>query len=146
MINLYHEMVDDESSQHSLKRQRNRDQEKKHWIKNNVHASELAGRALSIVLQYWLVPNLGWNINLFDGDFISIQNDIIALSSKHYESERDRALEVKSRLQKEWSYFDNDWLEEIHSDLEDLDVEALVPASSRQVRFHTIREFCFAVV
>jgi hypothetical protein len=97
------------------------------------HTSTLAGRALSIVLQYWLVPNLGWNINLFDGDLMSIQNETIALSSKHYESEPDRGLEVKSRLQKEWSYFDNDWLEEIHADLEDLDVEALVPASARQV-------------
>jgi hypothetical protein len=44
-----------------------------------------------------------------------------------------RAVEVKPRFQKEWSYFDNDWLEEIHADLEDLDVEALVPASARRV-------------
>jgi hypothetical protein len=59
--------------------------------------SELAGGALAIVMQHLLLmPNLGWNMNLYDDEFVSIQNQIVQLSSKQLGPER--ALEIKSNL------------------------------------------------
>ena len=48
-------------------------------------ASERASHALMIVLQYWMIPDLGWSINNCDIRQLEIQKDLCVRISNYYD-------------------------------------------------------------
>lgn len=100
--------------------------------RSNISSDDLTTRALSIVLNHLLAPNLGWNISIFDDDLLSIQNQIIELSSQQFGKQEpaERSLQqLKNCLQNERGYFDKHWFGKIYHELNQVAAKDLLPTS-----------------
>jgi hypothetical protein len=63
----------------------------------NLHSSRVTHAALDVVLQYWIIPNLGWTTKLYTSIFPDIRREII---DNKLHLQPNRTLEQKETLRK----------------------------------------------
>jgi hypothetical protein len=90
----------------------------------NDHGGEqLAHRALRVVLQHWMVPNLGWTTSIFEEKLpplrqVIMENLPTISSDTQYEENR-----LKSHLENEFGYFADANFKALKEELTDTSVQ-----------------------
>ncbi len=74
--------------------------------------SVIACQALGIVLQYLLMPNIGWSIEFFENELPPLRIEIVKRLQARLDCNTQKNSEIQSRLSNEWAYFDMDGLNE----------------------------------
>ncbi len=96
--------------------------------------SELACKALDVVLSHWMIPDLGWHMSVLEERLTSLREEIIAskiaLSNSTTEEERTKVRETVEQVlvHDRRNYMDIADIRQLKETIEGLDVEQLIPA------------------
>jgi hypothetical protein len=104
--------------------------------------ARLAHRALAVVLQHWMVPNLGWTTSMCQEKLQSLRPSILDHRFKNSSSESHGKLLLKKHLENEVGYFDEDWTAALKEQLDAMTIEAFFTTQARISKIFHMLVFC----
>jgi hypothetical protein len=86
--------------------------------------THLIQSALTIVLQYWMIPNLGWPGELYESKLPILRQRIVEDRLRHElhldkDQKEQRRQALIQRYEREYLYFDSQHLELLQSQIDD---------------------------
>jgi hypothetical protein len=106
----------------------------------------LAHKALQIVLQHMMIPDLGWSMTIYETSLPKLRKSIVESRLREFtntaaDSTREMAFkkELEWKLENEFGYFDEVFVETLANRLQTVEGQQFLPAMATQVRFHILK-------
>lgn len=87
--------------------------------------STITINALSIVLQYWMIPNLGWNVEVLRDLIPSIRHKIIELNVNTNDSQQNNRYSIEHLSQSTVGFIDIPWITTLKQQLQNVSIDEL---------------------